>query len=250
MGALAVSGPLHAYPGVAQEEGTRTERIRFEAGATGSTVDGRITGYETVDYQLGARAGQGMTASLTTDGGSAYFNLMAPGEKEVAFFNGSVSGNVFSGTLPESGDYTIRVYQMRSAARRGETAPYTLTVGITPVASGAGGRAPTPAHGDALVPGTEFNATGNIPCARVAGQPMGQCRFGVVRNGDGSGSITVFWPGGGNRVLFFERATPMAFDQSEADGDADMTVTKEADLFLVRIGDQRFEIPEAVIVGG
>ena len=90
VGALAVSGPLHAYPGVAQEEGTRTERIRFEAGTTGSTVDGRITGYETVDYQLGARGGQTMTVSLTTDAGSVYFNLMAPGGEDVAFFNGSV----------------------------------------------------------------------------------------------------------------------------------------------------------------
>jgi hypothetical protein len=29
-----------------------------------------------------------------------------------------------------------------------------------------------------------------------------------------------------------------------------MTVRREADLFRVRIGDQRFEIPEAALVGG
>lgn len=90
----------------------------------------------------------------------------------------------------------------------------------------------------------------NIPCARAAGQPMGSCRFGVRREGGGSGSITVFWPDGGNRVIFFKNGTPSRYDESEADGGARMTVHREVDLFQVRIGDQRFEIPEAVISGG
>jgi hypothetical protein len=55
---------------------------------------------------------------------------------------------------------------------------------------------------------------------------MAQCKFGVVRKGDGNGSITIFWPDGGNRVIFFEDATPMTYDQSEADGGAKMTVGK------------------------
>ena len=79
---------------------------------------------------------------------------------------------------------------------------------------------------------------------------MTTCDFGVVREGDGSGYVKVFWPDGGNRVLFFEDGAPVAFDQSEADGDATMTVEKEVDLYRVRIGEQRFEIPEAVILGG
>ncbi len=90
-----------------------------------------------------------------------------------------------------------------------------------------------------------------IPCAREAGQPMGQCRFGVERTrGRGNGQVTVFWPGGGNRVICFEDLTPVRFDQSQADGDARMTVRREGDLFHIRIGGQRFEIPEAVITGG
>lgn len=104
--------------------------------------------------------------------------------------------------------------------------------------------------GDAIVPGTDFHATGQIPCARVVGQPMGSCRFGVRREGGGSGSITVFWPDGGNRVIFFSKGAPSRYDESQADGGARMTVHREADLFRVRIGDQRFEIPEAIISGG
>jgi hypothetical protein len=103
---------------------------------------------------------------------------------------------------------------------------------------------------DAKVPGTNFNATGNIPCARYPGQPMMQCKFGVIRKGNGNGSVTVFWPDGGNRVIYFEDATPMSYDESEADGGAKMTVGKSSDLHTVKIGDQRFEIPDAVITGG
>ena len=110
-------------------------------------------------------------------------------------------------------------------------------------------RTPAPKQ-DALVSGTGFNATGTIPCARYAGQPMATCRFGVVRKGQGSGAVTVFWPDGGNRVILFENGMPASFDQSHADGSVRMTVGRDADLFTVTIGEQRFEIPEAVISGG
>ena len=41
-------------------------------------------------------------------------------------FVGSTSGNQFEGRLPASGDYKVRVYLMRSAARRDEIANYRL----------------------------------------------------------------------------------------------------------------------------
>ena len=107
-----------------------------------------------------------------------------------------------------------------------------------------------PETADAEVPGTRFHATGEIPCARGSGQPMTRCKFGVVREGNGNGAITVCWPDGGNRVIFFEGQTPMRYDQSQADAGARMTVRKDSDGYKIRIGDQRFEIFEAVITGG
>ena len=44
--------------------------------------------------------------------------------------------------------------------------------------------------------------------------------------------------------------TPTSFDQSQADGNAQMVVDQNSDLYIVTIGDQRFEIPEAVMTGG
>ncbi|WP_373505286.1 SH3 domain-containing protein [Aestuariivirga sp.] len=103
---------------------------------------------------------------------------------------------------------------------------------------------------DAIVPGTDFNATGSIPCARDAGQPMGSCGFGVKRQGNGSATVTVTWPDGGSRVIAFENGTAVRYDESQADGGATLQVTRNADLSIITIGDQRFEIPDAVVYGG
>ncbi len=117
---LIVAGPL-----LARDE-IRTERVHFKHGATSAVVEDSIKGYQTVDYVLGARKGQSMNVSMATDNGANYFNILAPGENEVAMFNGSISGNQYEGTLPANGDYKVRVYMMRSAARRDEVAKYRL----------------------------------------------------------------------------------------------------------------------------
>jgi hypothetical protein len=100
--------------------------VQFAKGANSATVQGTIKGYETVDYLLGARKGQSMNVSLATDNGANYFNIIAPGKADEAMFVGSTAGNQFEGTLPANGDYKVRVYLMRSAARRDEVAKYRL----------------------------------------------------------------------------------------------------------------------------
>ncbi|WP_209262239.1 hypothetical protein [Thiorhodococcus minor] len=104
----------------------RTERVQFKKGASSATVESSIKGYEGVDYVLGARKGQSMNVSMATSNTANYFNILAPGKDNEAMFIGSTSGNQSEGTLPASGDYKIRVYLMRSAARRGEVAAYRL----------------------------------------------------------------------------------------------------------------------------
>ena len=101
-------------------------RVQFDSGASSKTVESSITGYETVDYLLNVKEGQYMNVSMATQHGATYFNLMEPGEENVAIYNGSIGGNQFEGSAAKSGDYTIRVYMMRSAARRGEKADYRL----------------------------------------------------------------------------------------------------------------------------
>lgn len=82
---------------------------------------------------------------------------------------------------------------------------------------------------------------------------MQDCAFGVTREspGSGNGSVSIDWPDGGSRVIYFEAGNPVSFDQSQADGEVAMTVSRtDNGMNIVSIGEQRFEIPESVIWGG
>ena len=128
---LATSSTLLSLPVSVQAEEIRKERVQFKPGATSAVVEDSIRGYQTVDYILRASEGQYMNISMATDNSSNYFNILMPGENEKAMFNSSMSVNQYEGILPKSGDYKVRVYMMRSAARRNEVANYRLEMIIT-----------------------------------------------------------------------------------------------------------------------
>ena len=123
---LIVALIVFATSSASARDDIRTEQVHFKPGASSATIKGKIKGYEGVDYVLEASKGQHMNVSMATDNGANYFNILAPGESAVAMFVGSTSGDQFEGTLPKSGAYKIRVYMMRSAARREEVANYRL----------------------------------------------------------------------------------------------------------------------------
>ena len=244
---LVLTTLLAATVAAAAQDEVRVERVHFAKGANSAVIEGSITGYETVDYTLGARKGQYMNVSMTSNNGANYFNILAPGETEVALFNGSMSENQFEGVLPATGDYKVRVYLMRSAARRKEVAKYRLEMII------GSGEAPEPRSAasphDALVAGTPYHATGAVPCSMGGGQPAGSCPFGVIRTGNGAGTVTVTKPDGRTRSIFFEDGRATGCDASGADR-VEFHASHEGDLSIVRIGDERYEIPDAVIQGG
>ena len=235
-------------PAIAREE-IRLERVHFERGANSAIVEGSIRGNEIVDYVLGARKGQSMNVSMATNNGANYFNILAPGENEVALFNGSMSQNQYEGVLPESGDYKIRVYLERSAARRNEVGKYRLEMIVSGDASDAPKSTGIAPSTDAKVPGTDYHATGSVPCSMGGGQPTGTCAFGVKREGSGSGIMTITKPDGRTRSIFFEKGRATGADVSQADP-GEFSASREDDLNIVRIGKERYEIPDAVISGG
>jgi hypothetical protein len=227
---------------VSAKDEIRKERVQFKKGATTATIKDHIKGYETVDYLLGAKAGQHMNISLATKHGATYFNILAPGENEVAMFNASVSQNQYEGALPASGDYKIRVYMMRSAARRNEAASYTLTVGITgsPKASDFG-KAPA---SDAKVKGTPYHAIGPLPCT-MGNDISVQCEFGVIRGKPGNAEVHITPRGGLKRVLIFmgDKVTTNPGEKIKA--------VKQGYDWVIEVNDyEHYTIPEAVVLGG
>lgn len=124
---LALLAALAPGASLAQDA-HRTLKMTFKDGR--ATVSGQIRGYDYVDHVFSAGASESIDVEMKTANSATYFNLLAPGEKDTAFFIGSTSGKRFAGPAPASGDYIARVYMMRSAARRGEKAAYKLTVAL------------------------------------------------------------------------------------------------------------------------
>lgn len=174
-------------PSICAAQPITEHRVSFAPGTSGTALRSRIEGSQIIDYILGARAGQVMTVDFAPTNPSAYFNVMR-GTDPAAIFIGSTSGNSFSGALPADGDYRIRVYLMRSAARRNEVADFTLSVGI-------GGAAPSQAasgdYADGLAGGPDWWAVTGV----TAGDLLN------VRSGPGTANPVIGQLGNGDRVL-------------------------------------------------
>lgn len=165
LAAVASLGLTIGSLAVAADE-VRTVRVQFEPGTSGATITDKITGYESVEYVLGAGEGQFLSVSLRPDNQSTGFNVYVPGKGpgDEALYNSDMGGSLeYSGQLSMSGDHTVSVFLNRNAARRGDTANYDIVFEITSdQASGGGGsdvsEAAVNACLDAVVRETSNNA--------------------------------------------------------------------------------------------
>jgi len=222
-----------------------TERVKFAKGATSAVIKGQVKGYSDVDYLVRAGAGQTLTVTLKKTNSSNYFNVLPPGSKDVAIYVGQ-TGEDFKGILPTDGDYTVRVYLIRAAARRNESSKYTLTVGVT-------GKAlePVPASKDAVIPGTHFHASAKVSCVpyieKFKDKKQQECQAFVIRRGfDGTATVEIPQENSVNRRILFVKGKPVASDSSDP-----MIFTRKDDITIVTFDtDERYEIPDALITGG
>ena len=118
-----------AWPALAQD--IRQKQIRLSAGEPVRLRD-TIHGNETIDYRLDAAKGSNLTIAIKTSSPSADFNFYgligADGMPDQSIFTGSAMGNNFTGRISESGEYVIRVYLRRNAARPNEEAHFRLDI--------------------------------------------------------------------------------------------------------------------------
>lgn len=235
--------PLITIPAEADLKNPIQERVSFAKGASSATIKGQLKGDETVDYVLRACAGQTLTVTLKTSHGANYYNVLPPNSTDAAMFIGQFGGD-FKGILPTDGDYTIRVYLMRSAARRNESSNYTLTVSVTgkPLVA-------VPASQDAVIPGTPYHASTRLTCVAnpYAETKPQQCEAFVIRRGfDGTATVEIKQKGEVKRRILFLKGKPLASDSSES-----MTVTRQGDVTTVKFDSgEHYEIFDALIFGG
>ena len=128
---LALCGGLLPLLAAAQPAVPATT-VTFKKGATSATVKGKLQGVEgsAQDHVVRASAGQTMTVALQTKSTSTHFNVLPPGSEE-ALYRREVDGEPrWSGVLPVSGDYRVRVFLNRAAARQGKSAAYALKISV------------------------------------------------------------------------------------------------------------------------
>lgn len=113
---------------VADSIGAQTSRrVRFAKGASSATVNGHVKGYGYIDYIVGAKAGQTMSVRLTGSSVAEFVIRLPDGENLGMDATGV---REWSGELPTTGDYSIRVLMSRADARRGMTARFSLRISV------------------------------------------------------------------------------------------------------------------------
>lgn len=232
----SIAGPALADAGI------RQEKVQFAKGASSAVIKGQLKGDAMVDYVVRAAAGQTLSVKLQKTNAQNYFNVMPPGSTGSAMFVGD-SGENYTGVLPADGDYIVRVYLMRPAARRGEISDYTLTVGASGKAL-----APIAASKDALVPGTSYHASAKIRCVPAFETTPRDCDALVIRRGfDGTATIDI--PGSAEkRSILFVKGKPTASNAQAIDA---LTSERKGDVTIVKLGaSERYEIPDALVTGG
>lgn len=107
-------------------------------------------------------------------------------------------------------------------------------------------------QGDALVEGTPYHATAQIRCEGYQGAAPGLCDAGVVRGLDTGPYVEVSLPDGRKRTIFFNPdGSFLSFSTAQADGTAAMAIEsrREGDTTIAILGTERYEIPDAFVLG-
>jgi hypothetical protein len=116
---LVTSAPFAS----AQRETAKERRVRFSRGQSKATLQGKAKNGVSYIYKVTAQKDQKLEVRLTSDG-SLTFSIVPPGTHTL---DNAAGVSQWSGSLPESGDYSIVVATNKKEAAK---IPYTLEVEI------------------------------------------------------------------------------------------------------------------------
>lgn len=217
-----------------------TQNVSLKSGPGTLVVSGTLQGDKYLDYKINLVAGQSLTVALKGSNPQNYFNVNPPGS-EVSMYVGSSEISKFQRLVPVTGIYTVRVYLMRPAARRNEKSRFKLSFQV----QGSALR-PIPVQRDALVPGTPFYATADVPASLDYDPSLKSGKAGVIRYvGDRTATVEVKI-GGLKRRILFVKGKPVASDAT-----VKLTFTRKEDTTIVKFAAQEsYTLPDAFLFGG
>lgn len=216
--------------------------VAFASGKSSTTVHGSIKGYESIDYQIQGSAGQKLSVSMSSNHLSNGFNVYAPDSDGTAMFVDGGNGHNYSGILPNDGVYVVRIYLVRSAARRNETAKFGLSIKVDGKVL-----SPIPSNKDAVVQGTPYHATAPIEC-KPPYKSATQCDAMVIRRSHDGTATVVIKKETMTRQILFVKGSPVASDTF-----VPMSIQKDSTRDTIKVlfdKDESYTIPQALVFGG
>lgn len=136
--------------------------------------------------------------------------------------------------------------QPLAGGARGYAAAEFLTPSVSPdgsIATGPDDSALRAGRGN-------FDATSVLPCSRTSTGAMDECEVGVARAGGGFATVVFTHADGTTRAIFFANGMAVGADTAEAGNSGPFTASKSADVHYINVGEERYEIVDAVILGG
>ena len=94
----------------------------------------------------------------------------------------------------------------------------------------------------------DFDARGEARCAQEAGQSLETCDVAVAR-AVGSAAVVVTFPNGFARTLTFKDRQFLRGSATMSGVGTDTDWSLSSGVFSIRVDDQRFELPEALVFG-
>lgn len=94
----------------------------------------------------------------------------------------------------------------------------------------------------------DFDAVGQIPCAQEVGEVLGVCAAAVARDSRAATVVVAFGNGFKRRLTFTDGAFVKG-DATMSGVGTDTDWRLEDGVHWIRVDDQRFEIPDALVFG-
>ncbi len=95
----------------------------------------------------------------------------------------------------------------------------------------------------------DFDAKGEIPCAQERGQALGICGAAVARSGGGDATVVATFPNGFARRLYFVHGEFVSASATMSGVGTDTDWRLENGVHVIRVDDQRYELPDALVFG-
>ena len=88
-----------------------------------------------------------------------------------------------------------------------------------------------------------------IACAQESGEALGQCTYSGKRDAKGKTTVTVAFANGFKRGLFFKDGKFLKGSVTMSGVGTDTDWTLEDGTHIIRVDDQRYDVPDTLVTG-